>query len=65
MLTEQLQEAEDEFHKTRSRNFEFAKAEEKNPKSIAEKQGSTASMEVGATEMEEGRRWCIWCWAYF
>ena len=51
MLTEQLQEAEDEFHKTRSRNFEFAKAEEKNLKRMAAKKGNAASIEAGTTKM--------------
>jgi hypothetical protein len=65
MLAEQLRMAENEFHQTRTRNFESVKAEGKNLKSMAEKLGSTASMEVGTTEMEEGNRWCIWCWACF
>jgi hypothetical protein len=65
MLTAQLQEVQEKFHKIRSRNFEFAKAEEKNLKSMAEQQGSTASMEVGTTEIVEGDRWCIWCWSCF
>ena len=65
MLAAQLQEVQDEFHKIRSRNFELAKDEEKNLKSIAQKQGRTASMGVGMTEMEEGNIWCIWCWSCF
>jgi hypothetical protein len=65
MLAEQLRMAENEFHQTRCRNFESAKAEWMNLKSMAEKQGSTASMEEDTTEMEEGNRWWIWCWACF
>jgi hypothetical protein len=65
MLTAQLQEVQQKFHAIRSQNFEFAKAEEKNLKSMAENRGGAVSIEAGMTEIEEGDRWCIWCWSCF
>jgi hypothetical protein len=39
MLAEQLRMAKNEFHQTRTQNFESAKVGGKNLKSVAEKQG--------------------------
>ena len=63
MLTAQLQMAQNEFHQTRRQNFERIKTEEKNLKSMAEKEGSVASTESCRTEINKENSCWIWFWS--